>query len=94
MCNIGEAIGRAFTPPGTGGLEAQAEQAQQTAINAANQAVTDAKAASLPVLDNPSALSASQTQLKALLDAQGAGWSFGKTPTVAPAVATKQLLGA
>ena len=94
MCNIAKALARAFTPPGTGGFEAQQEAAVQDAQQAANVAIKDANAASLPVLDNPSAIAANQDQVRKLLAQNGAAWSFGGTPTIAPPVATRQLLGA
>lgn len=101
MCDVGKALSRAFTPPGTGALEAELEQQQQaatsatnTAINALNQAITDATKASVPAIDNPSALAANRTQMAQMLAAQGSAWSFGNTPAGAPPVATKVLLGA
>ncbi|HZU87920.1 MAG TPA: hypothetical protein VE993_01560 [Stellaceae bacterium] len=101
MCDIGGAIARAFTPPGTGGLIAQQEAAQQDATASSDaasaaltKAISDATKASLPVLDNPSALAANRDQMRKLLATTGAAWSFGNTPAVAPTVATKVLLGA
>jgi len=42
MGNVGKAIGRIFTPPGTGGAEAAAEQAATDAARAAQAAKTAA----------------------------------------------------
>lgn len=100
MCNIGRAISRAFTPPGTGGQIAAMEQSQQQAQNAATtadqqltQALQQEEQASEPALDNPSAFAASQQQMRSLLAQQGAAWSFGSTPTASPPVATRVLFG-
>lgn len=100
MCDIGKALGRAFTPAGTGALEAQL-QAQQDAAgassDAAAKALTDAiaatKKADVPAIDNPSARAAGMTQMQKLLAAQGNTWSFGNSPVGAPTVATKVLMG-
>jgi len=101
MCNIGEALSRAFTPAGTGALEAQLEARQQAATDAATtatdaltKAIADTSKASVPVADNPSARMAGISEMSQVLAAHGNAWSFGNTPTAAPLVATKQLLGA
>ena len=100
MCNIGEAITRAFGIGPSGAEQAQLTDAENAAQNSANtasgaltKAISDATAASLPAADNPSALAASRAQQQKLLAAQGAAWSFGNAPTAAPAVATKILFG-
>lgn len=96
MCDVGKAISRAFTPAGTGtltSLETQAADQAATGQAALTKAITDATTASLPVLDNASALAASQAQMKKTLAANGAAWSFGNAPTTAPAVATRVLFG-
>lgn len=100
VCDIGKAIGRAFTPPGTGALEAQMTGAQNaavaastTATNALTAAIADATKAAVPAIDNPSALAANKTQMARLLAMQGSAWSFGGTPGGAPPTATKVLLG-
>jgi hypothetical protein len=100
MCDIGKALSRAFTPPGTGGLEAQltaSENAATTAAtnadNALTTAINNATAASLPAADDPSAYAAAQSQMRTLMAQQGAAWSFGKTPTAAPAAVTRVLFG-
>lgn len=100
MCDLKEALTRAFTPAGTGGLEAQL-QGQQDAANAssdaATKALTDAidatQKADVPAIDNPSARAAGMTQIQKLLSAQGNDWSFGNSPAGTPTVATKVLLG-
>lgn len=100
MCDIQKALSRAFTPAGTGGLEAQL-QSQEDAANAsslaATKALTDAidatKAADVPAVDNPSARAAGLSQIQKLLAAQGNSWSFGNSPVGAPTVATKVLMG-
>lgn len=101
MCNIASAISRAFTPPGTGALQAKLTQAQQeatdastTATNALTSAIKQVTQAAVPAIDNPSALAAGKTQMAKLLAMQGSAWSFGNTPIGNPIVATKQLLGA
>lgn len=100
MCDIGQALARAFTPPGTGALQAGFEGQQKAATDAtaaAEKAMADAigaaKTAALPVLDNPSALAAQQRQMQKLLAQQGAAWSFGGAPGAAPTAATKVLFG-
>lgn len=100
MCDIGKALSRAFTPPGTGGLEAQVEQAQQAATtaatnadNALTNAINNAGKATLPALDNPSALAVGQDQMRKLQASLGANWSFGGTPLAPPPVATRALFG-
>jgi hypothetical protein len=101
MCNIGEALSRAFTPAGTGALEAQLAGQQQAATNAAatatdalTAAIKQTTQAAVPVADNPSARAASLTEMQRIMAAQGNTWSFGNTPTAMPLVATKQLMGA
>jgi hypothetical protein len=97
MCNIGQAISRVMTPPGTGGvlaLQSEAQASQANANASLTQAINDATQASLPVLDNPSAAAANQAQMRKVMAAQGAGWSLGATPTAAPATATRILFGA
>lgn len=100
MCDIAKALGRAFTPPGTGALEAQLqaqEDAASASSDAASKALTDAidatKRAAVPAIDNPSARAASMTQIQKLLASQGNAWSFGNSPVGAPTVATKILMG-
>lgn len=100
MCDIGKAIGRMFTPSGTGALEAQLE-GQQAAATAAAKTASDAltaaikgtQQAAVPPADNPSAIAAAQAQMRKLMAAQGSAWSFGNTPTAAPTVGTKALMG-
>jgi hypothetical protein len=96
MGDVSKAISRAFTPAGTGALTSMETQAaNQAALGQTDltKAITDATTASLPVLDNASALAANQAQMKKMLAANGAAWSFGGTPTAAPAVATRVLFG-
>lgn len=100
MCDIGKAISRMFTPPGTGALEAQLEgqqMAANTASDAATRALTDAIAAtqkaSIPPIDDPSARAAGLDRMRAVMGMQGAASSFMGTPTAAPTVGTKVLLG-
>lgn len=100
MCDIGEAMRRAFTPPGTGALMAgfegqqkQATDASTAAEKALGDAIAGAKTAALPVLDNPAALAAQQAEMRKRLAQQGSAWSFGNTPGAAPTAATKVLFG-
>jgi hypothetical protein len=96
MCNVGRAITRAFTPAGTGALEADqvtAENASADATTAFTKAITDATQASLPVLDNPSALAANQDQMRKTMAQRGASFAFGGAPTASPPVATRVLSG-
>ena len=94
MCDIAKALSRAFTPSGTGALEAQM-QAQQDAANAASTAATNAltaaidstKKAAVPVADNPSARAAGMSEMQKIMAAQGNAWSFGNSPTASPLVA-------
>lgn len=99
MCNVGEAISRAFS---SGNTQATAMLAQQQAAQTAEQTASDAMAqaiqrmqqAAVPAIDNPSAQAAQKSQMARALAARGGAWSFGNTPTVAPTVGTKMLLGA
>jgi hypothetical protein len=96
MCDVGRAITRAFTPAGTGALEADqltANNASATAEAAFTKAIQDATTASLPVLDNPSALAANKNQMAVTMAQRGASWAFNGAPTGAPAVATRVLTG-
>jgi hypothetical protein len=99
MCNIGSAISHAFSfgsgHAETAMLEAQgeAQEASAAATTAMTNAITQMNAASVPAIDNPSALAAQKSQMARALAAQGGGWSFGATPTAAPVVGTKVLLG-
>lgn len=99
MCNVGAALSRVFSfgsgHAGTALLEAQGEAQEQAdaATKAMKDAITNMNAASMPAIDNPSALAASQAQQRKLMAAQGATWSFGNTPTAAPVTGTKVLLG-
>jgi uncharacterized protein YhfF len=101
MCNIAEALRRAFTPPGTGALESQMMAGQQqanaaslAATNALTAAIDQTKTVTVPAADNPSARAAGLSAMQKIMAAQGNAWSFGGTPTSAPNVATKVLLGA
>lgn len=100
MCDVGKALSRAFTAPGTGGQEAGyldafnlAQGSADTAFAALTKAINEATKASLPLLDNPSALAAQRAQMQKTLAAQGSAWSFGKAPAAAPTTATRILTG-
>lgn len=89
------AIQRAFTPPGTGFLQAQAEAAQQNALTAAQQseaetkkAIEDARIAAQGPLDSESARKAAEERMRQMMGMQGAAWSFMPTPA-----GSKMLLG-
>lgn len=80
-------IQRIFTPPGTGFLQAQAEAAQQNALQAAKdseaetrKAIEDAKIAAQGPLDSESARKAAEERMRQLLGMQGAAWSFATPP--------------
>jgi hypothetical protein len=101
MCDIGKALSRAFTAPGTGGQEQsylsafdQAQGSADTAFAALTKAINEATKASLPMLDNPSALAAQRAQMAKQMAAQGSAWSFQKAPAAAPTTATRVLTGA
>lgn len=100
MCDIGTAIKRALGigPSGASSAEFDQErdaalQSSQEATDALTKAIQNAQQASLPAADNPSALEAEQEQQRKVMAAQGAAWSFGNSPTVAPVVAEKVLFG-
>lgn len=87
--DIGEFFQRIITPPGTGGLEAQAEQraaaartASAEALEAQRLAAQRAEYAALPALDKSSTMAASDAQIKKLLAAMSinfAGGSLGSS---------------
>lgn len=95
------AITRAFTPPGTGYLEAQAEQNQAMALQAAKdaeeetkRAIKEAQLAAAGPLDSESARKAMESRWRQLLGMQGASWSFMNPPAGAPnASGTSMLMG-
>jgi hypothetical protein len=93
------AIQRAFTPPGTGFLEAQMQQAQQQALAAAaeaeaetKKAIKQAQEAALGPLDSESAKQAAEARQRQLMGMQGSAWSFG--PMLGGGAGTQTMLGA
>lgn len=97
MCNLHSFLSHAFgIGAGSDALMAQQKAAQDAAAQASDaltKAISGMNAASVPAIDNPSAQSANQSQMRKLLAAQGGAWSFGGAPTAAPATGTKVLLG-
>jgi hypothetical protein len=93
MCNIGEAIGRIFTPPGTGGQQAAATQALQAAETAQQTAIQQANVAAAGVQSNETAQLAQEARLRLLLAAGGAGATFAGGAVAAPSSGTRMLTG-
>ena len=94
MCNIGEAISRAFTPAGTGGQEAAATQMLQQALTSQQQAIGQANIAAAGPASIESAKEAQEARLRLLLASGGAGATFQGGPVAMPVAAAKMLTGA
>jgi len=97
MCDVGKAISRAVTPPGTGAREAAAEQAQAEAAAALHRATDEqakalkmVRAATVPPEDNESAVAAADARLRRMI--AGGGGSNRGVRTLGAAPVGYQLL--
>lgn len=102
MCNLGEFFSRIFTPPGSGGQEAQtdalnrqtalAQQSAEAALAAQKQATAQAEAASMPAIDNPGARQAGVDRMRRLL-LGSTGVSTGASSLGTPPLGFRTLTG-
>ncbi len=86
MCDIAKALSRAFTPPGTGGIEAQLEAATQEAKQQADIAAAGPQS-------SEAAQMAQEARLRLLLAATGSSATFAGGGSATPNVGTKALTG-
>lgn len=93
MCDIKEALGRIFTPAGTGGLEAQQQAAADAALKAQQQAKQAADIAAAGPASSENAAQATEARLRLLLASTGSNASFAGGGVMTPTPATKMLTG-
>jgi hypothetical protein len=93
MCDIGNAIGRIFTAPGTGGQEAAVQAASEDALNAQRRAKSAADTAAAGPASSEAARQAMEARLRLLLAATGGASTFAGGPIGPPSAGTKMLTG-